>query len=411
MSTQHHWFKTLKPHIVPICIANNAIVYSKGIGSVVLEPLDKLLDPLLLSCVLYVPALQNNLLSVLHLVSTHCFRVKIEGQEMLFLWDARPMFTATICKNTAWLNMHTPCAPKSALHNKLILDCSLWHHCQGHIGKDALEKAIWLKLGNRLLIDSNTPLLLHCKPCIIGKHHCNPFPAKALHCATHILQRIHSDVLMVPVATSSGYCYWVTIINDWSRYGWIYLLKRKSDVFEAFKVFKAFVELQFGALIECLHNNKGGKYIGYLWDAFFTQTGIQRKHTVEGILQQGGVAECCNHTLEEHVIAMLNSACLPICFWGKALYTYGRLLNMTPSSAILPDKTPYKMVHKCKPDYSTLHLFGCCAWVHVCCKKQRSLEPHAKPCVFLGVPDNFKGWKCGILLRKAAAVASSSCAM
>jgi hypothetical protein len=90
---------------------------------------------------------------------------------------------------------------------------------------------------------------------------------------------------------------------------------------------------------------------------------------------------------------MLNGAHLPTCFWGKVLYTYGCLLNMTPSSTIPPDTTPYEMVHKRKPDYSTLHVFGCCAWVHVCCKKQRSLEPHAKPCVFLGIPDDFKGWK------------------
>jgi hypothetical protein len=123
MSTQHHWFKTLEPHVVPICIANNAIVYSKGIGSVVLEPLDKSLDPLLLSCVLYIPALQNNLLSILHLVSTHCFCVEIEGQEMLFLQDARPMFTVTIRKNTAWLDVHMLRAPKSALRGKSILDC------------------------------------------------------------------------------------------------------------------------------------------------------------------------------------------------------------------------------------------------------------------------------------------------
>jgi hypothetical protein len=261
MSTQHHWFKTLEPHVVPIHVANNAIVYSKGIGSVILEPLDKSLNPLLLSCVLYVPALQNNLLSVLHLVSTHRFCVEIEGTEMLFLRDARPMFTAMICKNTAWLDVHMPCAPKSALRGKSTLDCSLWHRRLGHIGKDALEKAIRPKLGDRLLINSNVPMLLHCKPCIVGKHHCNPFPAKALHCATRILQCIHSDVHMVPVATSSGYCYWVTFIDDWSRYRWIYLLKRKSNVFEAFKVFKVFVKLQFGVLIKCLHDNKGGKYI------------------------------------------------------------------------------------------------------------------------------------------------------
>jgi hypothetical protein len=90
---------------------------------------------------------------------------------------------------------------------------------------------------------------------------------------------------------------------------------------------------------------------------------------------------------------MLNGAHLPICFWGKALYTYSCLLNMTPLSVVPPNTTPYKMAHKHKLDYSTLHVFGCCAWAYVCCKKQKSLEPHAKPCMFLGVPDNFKGWK------------------
>jgi hypothetical protein len=72
---------------------------------------------------------------------------------------------------------------------------------------------------------------------------------------------------------------------------------------------------------------------------------------------------------------------------------YGCLLNMTPSSAIPPDTTLYKMVHKHKPNYSTLCVFGCCTWAHVCHKKQKSLEPHTKPCVFLGILDDFKGWK------------------
>jgi hypothetical protein len=107
-----------------------------------------------------------------------------------------------------------------------------------------LEQAIKGSVADSLVIDNDTPLLLHCEPCIIGKHHTDPFPKKALHRATHLLQHIHSDVHMVPVPTLSGYRYWVTFIDDWLRYGWIYLLKRKSDVFEASKVFKAFVELQ-----------------------------------------------------------------------------------------------------------------------------------------------------------------------
>jgi hypothetical protein len=73
-----------------------------------MEPTNNSLGLLLLTSVLYVPALQNNLLSVLHLVSNHCFRVKIEGTGMLFLRNGQPMFMATICKNTTWLNVHTP---------------------------------------------------------------------------------------------------------------------------------------------------------------------------------------------------------------------------------------------------------------------------------------------------------------
>jgi hypothetical protein len=150
---------------------------------------------------------------------------------------------------------------------------------------------------------------------------------------------------MVPVPMSSGYWYWVTFINDWLCYGWIYLLKCKLDIFEAFKVFKAFVELQYGVSIECLHGNKGGEYIGHIWDLYFAETGICCKHTTEGMLQQGGVAERRNCTLEEHVVAMLNGACLPTRFWGKVLYMYSCLLNMIPSAAIPAGTTLFDMVN------------------------------------------------------------------
>jgi hypothetical protein len=52
-----------------------------------------------------------------------------------------------------------------------------------------------------------------------------------------------------------------------------------------------------------------------------------------------------------------------------------------------------KLVHGRKPDYSMFRVFGCRAWAHVHKKERKHLENHAKPCVFLGLPDNFKGWK------------------
>jgi hypothetical protein len=393
MSTQRRWFKTFEPHVVPIHVANNAIVYSKGIGSIVMEPLDESLDPVCLSCVLYVPALQNNLFAILHLVTSHCFRVVIEGTVMEFLHNGVCILTATICDKTAWLNVRTANALESALRSETICNRSLWHCRLGHIGKDLLEKVIKGKLASGLHLDSDTPLLVHCKPCIVGKHQANPFPAKASHHATRMLERVHSNLHMVPTATASGCCYWMTFIDDWSRYRWIYLLKHKSDTFKAFKTFKVMVEKQHNLPILCFHKDKGGKYIGHVWDKFFAEHGIWREYTITGLSQQNGVAERRNRTLKEHVIAMLNNACLPICFWGEALSYYAWLLNMCPSAAIPTNTMPYKIANKRKPDYLMLRVFGCRAWAHVCKDKRKSLKPHAKPCVFLGIPDDFKGWK------------------
>jgi transposase InsO family protein len=279
MSTQRQWFKTFEPHAIPIRIANDAIVYSKGIASIVMEPLDESLDPVCLSCVLYIPALQNNLFAVLHLVTSHRFHIVIKGTVMEFLRNGVRILTATIRDKTAWLDVRTANAPESALRGEMIHDRSLWHRRLGHIGKDLLEKVIKGKLASGLHLDSDAPLLVHCKPCIVGKHHANPFPAKASHCATRMLERVHSDLHMVPTATASGYRYWMTFINNWLRYGWMYLLKHKLDAFQAFKTFKAMVEKQYDLPILCFHEDKGGEYIGHVWDEFFAKHGFQREHT------------------------------------------------------------------------------------------------------------------------------------
>jgi hypothetical protein len=163
--------------------------------------------------------------------------------------------------------------------------------------------------------------------------------------------------------------------------------------FDVFTQFKAMVEKQFDKSILCLHNDKGGEFIGIKWDAFFAQHGIRREHTVKASAQPNGVAECLNRTLEELLVAMLNSARLPAQLWGEGLNYLRHVIVRSPSSSIPPGTTPYEMVHKRKPDYSPLRVFGCRAWAHIQRKEQKSLQDHAKPCVFLGCPEDFKGWK------------------
>jgi transposase InsO family protein len=130
-------------------------------------------------------------------------------------------------------------------------------------------------------------------------------------------------------------------IDNYSHYFWIYLLRKKSETFDTFTQFKAIVEKQFDKSILCLHDNKGGEFIGIKWDMFLVQHGIRCKHAVKASPQQNGVAECLNRTLKELLVAMLNSARLPARFWGKGLNYLHHVIVRSPSSAIPTGTTPY----------------------------------------------------------------------
>ena len=81
-----------------------------------------------------------------------------------------------------------------------------------------------------------------CKGCVKGKNIKNPFP-KSETKTKGTLELIHSDVCGPMYYTSlSGFEYYITFIDDFSRKTWIYFLKSKSEVFEKFKEFKALIE-------------------------------------------------------------------------------------------------------------------------------------------------------------------------
>ena len=71
--------------------------------------------------------------------------------------------------------------------------------------------------------------------CLRGKMSKSPFNKKG-ECATETLELIHSDVCG-PMSTHArgGYLYFVTFIDDYSRFGYVYLMKYKSETFEKFK--------------------------------------------------------------------------------------------------------------------------------------------------------------------------------
>ena len=98
-----------------------------------------------------------------------------------------------------------------------------------------------------------------CKGCAQGKNTKNPFPSSNSK-AKAILDIVHSDVCGPMSTTSlSGYVYYVSFLDDYSRKTWIYFLKGKDEVFE-FKEFKARVESLSEKKIKTLRFDNGGEF-------------------------------------------------------------------------------------------------------------------------------------------------------
>ena len=155
----------------------------------------------------------------------------------------------------------------------------------------------------------------------------------------------------LPTQSREGYKYWITFIDDHSRFWAVLPLRAKSDAFGAFKRFKAFVENQLNCTIKALRDDKGGEYMSKEWNQLCEKEGIKRQHTLRSEPHQNGVAEQANRTLAEGITTMLNEAHLPPSFWWSAAAAFVHVHNRSPTAAV-KHATPYELWHKSKPDVS-----------------------------------------------------------
>ena len=99
-----------------------------------------------------------------------------------------------------------------------------------------------------------------CQGCVVGKLTRGPFPSSESQ-TTNILQLVHYDLFgMLPVTSLGGYLYSAIFVDDFSRKTWIYLLKKKDEVFKWFRSLKALVENQIGKKIKILRIDNGTEY-------------------------------------------------------------------------------------------------------------------------------------------------------
>ena len=83
----------------------------------------------------------------------------------------------------------------------------------------------------------------------------------------NLLEIVHIDISGPYPSTLCGNKYFITFIDDFSRYDYAFLIKEKSDALEMFKVFSTEVEKQLGKVIKIVRSDRGGEYYGKHGDA------------------------------------------------------------------------------------------------------------------------------------------------
>ncbi|GJY82573.1 retrotransposon protein, putative, ty1-copia subclass [Tanacetum coccineum] len=215
-----------------------------------------------------------------------------------------------------------------------------------------------------------------------------PFPYSNER-AKDLLGIIHTDVCgPLRHVSRQGASNFITFTDDYSRYGYVYLLKHKHELFETFKVFKNEVENQLGKTIKAIRSDRGGEYISQEFKDYLKANGIVQQLTPPYTPQHNGVSERRNRTLLDMVRSMMNLTTLPLSFWDYALESATRILNMVPTKKV--DKTPYELWYGKVPNLSYLKVWGCEALV----KRDTpdKLEQRSVKCIFIGYPKETMGY-------------------
>lgn len=157
--------------------------------------------------------------------------------------------------------------------------------------------------------------------------------------------------------------------------------------------FGPYVENQFDTKIKILRTDGGGKYTSTVFNHFYSSNGIIHQLTFPHTPQQNNTTERKHKHLIECSLTMLFHSNLHLFYQSYVISVATHIINRFPTPVLLY-QSPWKLLHKSKPDLSHLKTFGCTCFPLPKPYNSYKLQPHTKSCVFLGYPAYSKGYIC-----------------
>jgi hypothetical protein len=185
--------------------------------------------------------------------------------------------------------------------------------------------------------------------------------------------------------------YVFIIIDDYSRYSWVFFFKSKDEVFEHFQSLALRLNNEHPNCLKAIHGDNRTEFRNASFDQFCLEHGVDQHFSTPCVPQQNGVIERKNHTLVEMTRTMLDKHKTPRRFWPDDISTACYILNRIFLCSII-HLTPFDLRFGRKSSISHLRFFGCKCFV----LKHGNLnkfESHSSDNILLGYTPNGRSYR------------------
>ncbi|GKA39776.1 retrovirus-related pol polyprotein from transposon TNT 1-94 [Tanacetum coccineum] len=231
-----------------------------------------------------------------------------------------------------------------------------------------------------------------CSACEGGKSKKASHPPKLIPSDYSKLELLHMDLCdPMRVASVNGKKYILVIVDDFSRFTWVYFLCSKDETPEIIKKFIAQAQLNYKAKVCKIRTDNGTKFKNATLKAYYEKLGIMQQFSIARTPQQNGVVERRSHTLFDAARTMLIFLRLPEFLWAEAVATTCFTQNRSIIN-IRHNKTPYELLCGQKPNVDYFPVFSSLCYPTNDRDDLGKMKPKAVIRVFIGYSKTPRGF-------------------
>ncbi|GJU46357.1 retrovirus-related pol polyprotein from transposon TNT 1-94 [Tanacetum coccineum] len=307
----HKYMEQLGPKVV---FGDDSTCVTEGYGSIKC-------NGIVFTKLAFVNGLKYNLINISQLCDAKYIVQFDEKRGTIFNSNKEIVMIALKVRDVYVLDM-TSSAQESCFFVKASENLNwLWHKRLAHLNFKTINKLAKqnLVIGLPSLVYSKDK---PCSSCEKGKHHMASFKTKQTSSIKKCLHLLHID-LFGPITPRSinHEKYTLVIVDEYSRYTWVYFLKKKSQAPKTIMSFINRVENQNDIKVKQLRTDNGTKFRNSILVNFYDEKGISQNFSSPYTPEQNGVAERKNRTLIEAARTMLSGSVFSKQYWTEAVAT------------------------------------------------------------------------------------------